>query len=369
MGSFYGDGSGLRLRIGKRHIAWYYYAQVMMRGERKATQKFLGHWPKVNTAKARKEADKLAGHTAAGRLEPGRKNAAKFEEAFHSYVLHLRQQSAEKGKTPLWANIVQGKGDKYLLPKWRKWTLAELSNSPQQVADWHAEITANARPVAANQAARVLRAVYRHAKRLNCGLPAELPTSGIRFNKEQTRKVTARELQTWRAAWEKIENKNRRAFHMLNLLTGSRPGELARLEWPDVSPSDRLIIVRNAKAGLDIRIPMSAPIARLLKMPRDNITPNNTTNFVFPARGPKGHIVRFDSDELPFYGNSLRHIYRTICTECGVDDTLAHLLLGHTPRGVSQGYMSSLVLSQWPAMRAAQRKVSARIVKLLAWST
>jgi integrase len=279
--------------------------------------------------------------------------------------LHLIKKSKEKGKSPTWATIVQGKGDKHLLPKWRKWTLAEISNSPQIVADWHARLTIDAGPVSANSAARVLRAVYRHAMRLNRGLPLALPTSGVGFNKEQAREVSAKELRSWAAAWRKIENENRRAFHFLNLTTGCRPGELGRLRWSDVVPRERVIIVRGAKAGADIRVPMPAPIARALQLARDGVRDKVRSDFVFPARGSKGHIVRFDSDELSFYGNALRHIYRTLATECNVDDTLAHLLLGHAPRGVSQRYMSTLVLSQWPTMRVAQRIISAKLIASL----
>ena len=72
-------------------------------------------------------------------------------------------------------------------------------------------------------------------------------------------------------------------------------------------------------------------------------------------------VLKWDT----FYANALRHTWRTIATDCGVDDTLAHLMLGHAPRGVSQGYLSRMVLSSWPAMRAAQRRVSRRIVSLL----
>jgi integrase len=362
-GSIYADNKGLQLRIGKRRIAWVFYAQRMMRGERVTTQKLLGQWPAMKTTQARREADKVGGRVSSGRHEPGRKSATKFAEAFDRYVLHLRKQSADRGKPATWAHIVEGKGRKHLLPQWGRWTLAEMSGDPLAVHDWHAKMTIEHGPVAANAAARVVRAVYRHAARLTRGLPPALPTSGVDFNKEQAREVTAKELRSLATAWRKIDSKNRQAFHLLGLLTGCRPGELARLKWDGVRPRERVMIIPGAKAGIDIRIPMSGPIARALKMARDSVTEAN--EFVFPARGPKGHIVRFDSDGLPFYGNALRHVYRTLATECKVDETLAHLLLGHTPRGVSQKYMSTLVLSQWPAMRAAQRKISTGLMRRL----
>ena len=248
----------------------------------------------------------------------------------------------------------------------RAWTLAEMSGAPNAVADFHAKLTIEVGPVAANHCARVTRAVYRHAMRTNRGLPLALPTSGVDFNVEQRREVATRDFKAWAKAWRAIPNGNRRAFHLLNLLGGFRPGELVRLKWVDVLLRERVVIIRNAKAGPDIRVPMSAAIARVLKMARDSVT--EPDEFVFPARGPRGHIVRFDSDALPFYANALRHTWRTIATDCGVDDTLAHLMLGHAPRGVSQGYLSRMVLSSWPAMRAASAGLAGGSFRSLARS-
>jgi integrase len=371
-GSVYRDAGRrhLLLRIGKRQVSFYFFSERMLRGKRTTTSKLLGHWPGLSATAASREADKIAGRVSAGRAEPGRKSAVRFAEALERYVLHLRKKAADKGKTDTWAKLVTGKGAKHLLPEWGRWTLAEMSNSPDAVADFHARLTIEAGPVAANHCARVIRAVYRHAMRTNRGLPYALPTSGVDFNVEQRREVASRDLKAWAKAWNVIPNANRRAFHLLNLLGGFRPGELARLKWGDVVPCERVVIIRNAKAGLDIRVPMSAPIARALQMARDGATesgpkPQGSHEFVFPARGPRGHIIRFDSDALPFYANALRHTWRTIAADCGVDDTLAHLMLGHAPRGVSQGYLSRMVLSSWPAMRSAQRSISRRIVSLL----
>jgi hypothetical protein len=51
--------------------------------------------------------------------------------------------------------------------------------------------------------------------------------------------------------------------------------------------------------------------------------------------------------------------------DCGVDELLAHFMLGHVPQNISQAYITRLVLSAGPALRQAQRKVSKRILHLL----
>jgi integrase len=366
VGSLYRDVGRkfLFLRIGKRQISWYFNAERMVRGHRTTTAKLLGHWPAVKSTQAIREADKIAGRVAANRQEPGRRSATKFSEAFARYILHLRKRSADKGKPALYAKLAERTGELHLLPKWGRWTLAEISNSPIEVADWHAQLTVDVGPVAANRCAKLVRATYRYAQRLNRGLPLALPTSGVDFNKEQQREVPVREFQSWVREWCKVPNANHRAFHLLNLASGTRPGELARLRWPDVLTKERVFIIRNAKAGADLRLPMSVLIVRALKLARDSVV--SRSEFVFPsARGPIRHVTRFTRYGLPFYANQSRHVYRTLCVDCGIEDTIAHLLLGHTPQGVSQKYMSTLVLSQWPTMRAAQRKISSEIIKRL----
>ncbi len=101
---------------------------------------------------------------------------------------------------------------------------------------------------------------------------------------------------------------------------------------------------------------MSAPIARILKRARDIgngdspevLTPDD---FVFPHCG---QIAARDA--LRATGHALPHTYRTLAADCGIDDILSHVLLGHTPRNVSEQYITRLVLTAGPTIRAAQRK-------------
>jgi hypothetical protein len=63
--------------------------------------------------------------------------------------------------------------------------------------------------------------------------------------------------------------------------------------------------------------------------------------------------------------NELRHTYRTVAADVGVDEMLAHFLLGHAPAGISQRYIARMILTSGPALRAAQRAISRRMVALL----
>ena len=64
-------------------------------------------------------------------------------------------------------------------------------------------------------------------------------------------------------------------------------------------------------------------------------------------------------------GHALRHTYRTVAADLGVDEILVRLLMGHSLQGVSQGYIAKAALSGGISMREAQRKISRRIIGLL----
>jgi integrase len=234
------------------------------------------------------------------------------------------------------------------------------------VADWHKKIVRTSGPAAADHAAKILRAMYRHAMRRDTTLPPGLPTAAVEFVGGQRSQdaLDFADFPAWRAAWDKIESPTRKAFQLLDLLCGARPGELARLKWVDVLPRERVFVIRAAKsrkATHDIRVVMPSAIARALKLARDAA---GESEWVFPSRDG-GHIVKFDCDGLPAHGMMLRRTWRTVAADVGVDELVAHFLLGHIPPGISAGYVQKMILASGQGMRAAQRAVSKRIVGLL----
>jgi len=88
------------------------------------------------------------------------------------------------------------------------------------------------------------------------------------------------------------------------------------------------------------------------------------SEWVFPGSGASGHIAKGD-DGLPQAGHSLRHTWRGVALEAGVDELSAHLLLGHSPQGVSGRYLHVLALSLGPGLRRAQATISRRIMGFL----
>jgi hypothetical protein len=81
---------------------------------------------------------------------------------------------------------------------------------------------------------------------------------------------------------------------------------------------------------------------------------------IFPGCSQNGH-----RDGLPARGNMLRHTYRTVAADLGVDDLISHFLLGHAPKGISQKYIAMLILANGPKMRQEQSRMSKRMLRLL----
>jgi integrase len=361
--------AGLRIRLGPRSSTWIFYHDVLDRGRRKITSKTLGHWPAVDVSAARRLAAIEAGRVAGGKKQVGVRAAVKWRDAIEQYVLHLRENSAAKGKPANWAKNVVSLAKH--CEEFENWTLKDLSDSPADIKAWHRKLTVKATPVVANQAAKLMRSAYRLCAQLDRSLPPAMPTTAVSWNREHRAQgaLDFPDFPKWREAWDKIESPIQKAFQKIALLTGCRPGELSRLEWKDVLLRERRFVIRNSKTGDgtdenpgDIYIPISVAIFRELRRAWGARAPDG--KYVFPTV-TGGHVVKFSRDGLPAHGMDLRRTYRTVCANMKVDEIIVTFLMGHKLAGVSRGYISKLILASAGSIRDAQRDVSRRIERLL----
>ncbi len=284
--------------------AFYFYDERMVKRKRIVTHRLLGHRPPMLVKEARRLCIIQLGQLAAGVFEPGKRQATKFGDALDKYIAYLRAKSP----TSRWPMLVEGYARNHLRPRWGDTRLIDMARNPDDVAEWHRDLTKRKGPVAANHCARLIRAVYMRAARGNVSLPRDRhPCTTVDFNVEHSREIGITDWRAWRRAWDKIENPTRKAYHLFALLTGCRPGEAARVRWDGLDAKRRTLTIKKSKAGLDVTIPLSLPLCRVLRMARD--AQDDKGVYIFPARGSRGHIVRFDSDDLPVYANSLRHTY------------------------------------------------------------
>jgi hypothetical protein len=341
---------GLRATIGKHKTSFSYFKQHRVHGKRSTTAVTLGHFPDMSVKDARDLARIEAGRIAAKRIRPGKRSAVKFAEAFEEYIAAAEAKAEAKGKPARWAKNARLIGSSLLLPEFGRWPLSDLSAAPAVVRDFHKRITRDSGPVQANRAMAVLRATYRNAAKLNRDLPPALPTSAVVWNTEKPAEKGVFDFHEWAAAWRAIPSATKRGFHLANLLTSCRPGELARAV---LDAKRRELVIPKSKSGRDLHIPLSIPIVRALKM----------------ARGGNWSAARLNAvrDGLPAFGHALRHAGTSVAVALGVDPLLRKMLLGHSlGSDVTEGYASSEMLRK--PLRDAQRRISAEIMRRLGLS-
>lgn len=357
---------GLFLLIGARRTTWRYHTRYSVNGHRRIEFKTLGHWPEISTAEARKRAALEIGRTAQKIDKEPEPEPVRVDVAFAVYLDYLKSKAEKNGKPPRWYYNAKKLVDKIILPEFGNWTLNDLAKKPGVVADFHERVTKDNGPVSANHCARLIRAAYKRAARRDISLPDRLPTSAVEFNRESAsqKALAFADFPKWLKAWHSIDSGIRQAYHLTNLLTGARPGELARLRWGAYNEAERNLVIAKSKNGQDIVIPVSLEIAAALAMARADAVvlgcPVNVDALIFPGCSQAGH-----REDLPAAGHMLRHTYKTIGVNLGVDDLISHFLLGHAPEGISQKYIAVLTLSNGPKMREEQGRMSRELVRLL----
>jgi integrase len=355
---------GLFLRIGDKSTSWLYKKWQRTKGRRKSVERTLGHWPAMQPPAARAEALKAAGEFASGTPIVGKADAVTFSAAFTRYVEYLKAKAAKKGKPARWAYNVEKLG-KIMLPEWSEWTLADMAKRPDVVADWYDKLHKKT-PASAGHCGRIIRAIYNREAKRDIHLPARLPTKAIEFDGYTPSQIALDfgDYPAWRKKWGKIESEVERGYHLFCLLSGARPGEAGRMTVNDIDLEKRMFVIRNAKGGRDINLPMSNEMVYALAMAVNaEVKPHHEvkrTDLLFP--GCMQVSARVD---LPIRGQKLRHSWRAVAADLEIDGLISHFLLGHAPKGISQEYIPVLILQNGPGMRAAQQKISARMFKLL----
>jgi integrase len=344
--------SGLLVRIGKRTRVFRFEIAHRVGDSRRTISEALGSRPGTTTDEARTAAARLDAERRAGRMPAARRTGVTLGQAANEYLATLRGR---------W-RIEAERFYKKHLTHWTNRSLASLSDSPEEVALWHRDVTQRCGPFAANHSARVLRAAYRRRQRFDRTLPAMSPTSGVEFNPQHRadRAVPFDQFPTWWAQIDAIENPVRGAFHRLCPLTGCRPSELARLKTADVDFEKHQLIIGHTKPGIDLTIPTSPEIEKEL---RAAVT---GSQWMFPsARGASGHLSSWREDGLTWCGNAGRHSYRTVAASLGCDELSIRLLQGHALSGISQGYITRSLLVG-TSLHHWQLRISKRVAELAA---
>lgn len=383
--------SNLYIHVGPRRATWRYLSQRRVKGRVRSAFCTLGHFPRMQVIEARREALKFGGQVESGTAAPGKRQATKFADAFDSYLTYLKTKAEKKGKPARWHANAMKLYEGHIKPEWEGWSLLDMSANPRAVEQWYRKL-AKKTPTTAAHCVRLIRACYRRELKFDRALPSALPTSGIELGKikVQEKAMPSDQFATWRAAWDKIESPVRRGYHLTALLTGARPGELARARKEDWDRKAHTLTLRNIKSrgddvkdltfpvtpqieyalGLALDAPPQTIVQRGLKGMRKGQRrvverPPTDPGLIFPGCG---QVPARSS--LPFAGHALRHSWKSLATAIGVPDVLSAILLGHSLNGavivsVSGTYIGESAVLKSPELRAAQEKISVEIFKLL----
>ena len=367
------EQSGFLVVVGKR--AKTYAAQLDSRrlGKRVTTRKSIGRTDRIAATEARAKAAAMIAEVRTG----SRRLASKSErvtlgQSWADYSADLAIQVAAGTRSQ---RTLDGYKDhvERIMHAWLDTPLADLSDDPQGVKKWHREITATRGPYMANRCAKTLRMIHLHAYNadLDPTLSSKLPTRAIRFNPEGRRNggLTYDNLAAWEAQRRALDNPVRQAFHMLCLLSGSRPDSLRRSKWSDLDMSRRTLHQGTPKGGkrkaFDIRL--SRPMIRTLWQAREAgrvLHPEQGLEFIFPAASTERCIAwtKEKRSVLSHWGVDLRQCYISATKTVGLTGYVARLLVNHSVQNdVHDGYATTGE-SLDGLLHEAQRKMTEHLI-------
>jgi integrase len=261
--------------------------------------------------------------------------------------------------------------ERHALPRWSKLQAASLTRA--DVRGLMAKITATA-PVAANQVLASISAVFTWATKQEL-LPAN-PARGVDRNVTRSRErvLSESELPVFWKALDDLDDPVRAATLRAILLTGQRPGEIARMRrehldgiwWTLPGEAQPEIGWLGTKNKSTHRIPLSQPVQKIIAEGGGN----GTTGFIFAgARG--GAAERLDeamralSKRLgiaPVRPHDLRRTWATTAASLGVGRQAIDRILNHADRSVGSIYDRH---GYGPEDQRIMEMVAARIMALV----
>jgi site-specific recombinase XerD len=366
------DLPGFFVLVGKRRKSFMAQGEFWRDGVREfAVQVKLGDFGNITTREARNKAKDTLGAIARGQ-KPGEDSlkAARSITLRHAWERYRDAHMKRKGRS---AGTIENYRDhlERLFEDWLDKPLARLGRQPNLVVERHDKISEENGPYIANGSMRSLRAVYNHARKSNTDLPPVNPVTAIDWNKEDRRNsgMGAGDIVRWLDELCAMENLLRREFHLLTLLSGSRPSALKNVRIEHIDFRQRLLNLPHPKGGEQkaFDIPLSRVmvrcIVRAIRLGR-MMYPEQSKIWLFPAGSETGHLAQHkeERDVLSKWGNDLRQSYRTLAQAAGVSELDIHLLMNHSLPGVNAGYITRDRLVR-DHLRKQQERISTIVVE------
>ncbi len=359
---------GFLVLIGKRRKSFMAQGDFWRDGVREfSVRKKLGDFGDLTTRDARSKAKEALGAIAKG-TRPGeavrtKAGAITLRQAWERYRdAHMIRKGRNTGTIENYRDHMER-----LFEDWLDKPLARIGRHPNLVVERHDKITKENGPYIANGSMRSLRAVYNHARKSSADLPPVNPVTAIDWNQEKRRNtgMGSDDIGIWLEELRVLPNALRREYHLLTLLSGSRPTALKTIRIEHIDLRSRLLHIPKPKGGEKkaFDIPLSRPmircIIRAIRLGR-TFFPEQAEFWLFPAESETGHLVEHkeERDVLSKWGNDLRQSYRTLAQAAGVPELDIHLLMNHSLPGVNAGYITRDRLLR-DHLRKQQERISA----------
>lgn len=352
---------GFRVIVGRRVKTYAVQVDVRTLGRRRTVYRTLGRADQLNAKAARAAARRLIGELQTGAAPAPAGRGPTLREAWVTYQAALTRRKRQPRTAEAYAQSLK------LLDDWLDAPLVQIS--PELARARHAELAERSGHYAANRSLGLLRAIHRHATR---GRGVEPITCLVEWCPEERRQsgMGSRDLPGWWAELRALPNEIRQAFHLLMLLSGSRPDALRRARWEHLDTKRRVLHFPDPKGGRRraFDMPLSRPMLACLAQARRAgrlAYPEQAKVWIFPAATPRGCISETKERRtvLSKWGSDLRQTYRTLAVEAGIGDVDVQLLMNHKLPGVSGGYVTRGALTDH--LRVQQERLSRFIVKAL----
>jgi integrase len=346
--------SGLRLVVGKTSTSYKLVGRIND-GSKRYVSLVLGRTDELSLKSARDEATRLRLELRQG-VDPRtpKTTVPTVEEALERY---LESRPHLSPRTVSWyRSLLAGP-----LSSLRKLPADKLERD--RVRALHERLSRDI-PGAANGAMRTLKAILNDVARTH-DLPMNVVTRAVRMNKERPRQwaVAARDMPDLWEGLDRMEDRVRRGSWVTMLLTGLRSHDARTMRWDHID-EDGVLTVPSPKGGEDkaFRLPLSRHLRKELEALRAYTAPLESP-FVFPSPASKrGHLAELRrTDAFDHAPHAMRHTYRTMCMEAGVDLGMTQVLLNHRPAGVTWNYVTRANLLG--PMREASERVADLIVR------
>ncbi|UTW46762.1 integrase family protein [Bacterioplanoides sp. SCSIO 12839] len=330
----------------------------------------IAKYGELTPAQARAKAQELLGEIAKGNDPAEEKRIRKSRnitliEAFEDYL--NTRKDLKSGTINNYRKCMNG-----CFSDWHRKRIADISKS--MVQERHSDIGGRA-PARANNAMRVLRAVFNHVIAKHNGDSAKPivetnPVDGIsqtrgwyRVDRRQSL-LEPHELKPWYEATNQLAYDVTRDYLHLILFTGLRKTEAATLKWENISFEANTLTVPDTKNREPHTLPLTTHLQSLLKHRHQQ----SESEWVFPSPRTDTHLseprsaFRYIEQETGKNTtlHDLRRTFITIAESLDIPAYALKRLMNHRdPNDVTAGYIVSSV----DRLREPMEKISKFILE------